>query len=63
MTRKNRAVYQYIYFVSRVLCSLYLGMVDQQIFLSSNVTSCAQNLGRKHNLGIVSPPAPVPAER
>ncbi len=38
-------------------------MVDRQIFLSSYVISRAQNFGRKHSLGIVSPPRPVRAER
>ncbi len=38
-------------------------MVDRQIFLSSYVISRAKNSGRKHSLGIVSPPGPVPAER
>ncbi len=37
-------------------------MVDRQIFLSSYVISRTQNFGRKHSLGIVSPPDSVPAE-
>ncbi len=54
---------KYIYFLSKVLCSLYLGMVDRQIYLSSYVVSRAQSFGHKHSLGIVSPPGPVPPER
>ncbi len=38
-------------------------MADRQIFLSFYVIIRAQNSGRKHSLGIVSPPGPVPAER
>ena len=53
----------YIYLLSRLLCSIYLAMVDRQIFLSSCVISRTQNSGRKHSLSIVSPPGPVPAER
>ncbi len=38
-------------------------MVERQIFLSSYVISRDQNFARKHSLGIVSPPGPVPEER
>ncbi len=51
-----------IYFLSRALCCLYLGMVDQQIFLSSSVIRRAQDLGHKHSLGIALPPGPVPVK-
>ncbi len=49
-----------IYFLSRVLCFLYSGMVNQQIFLSYSVIRHAQDLGHKQSLGIVMPPGPVP---
>ncbi len=34
---------QYIYFVPRLLCSIYLGMAYRHILLSSYVISRAQN--------------------